>query len=242
LEKYRNLSNPPIKEVAIGLFYAESIPLEFYGELLSVYKGLEYVINEKTVINFTFNDGLSSPSIVKDGSLIHSNDKDSTIQLDKKGVIFTFKAKYDSWETTYEDVQFFLDSLNNGDLSKSLVKTISVKYLNRINFKASEYRDILSNVKFRPSNLDNDTPPQSYMTHVQRKVQDTITTNLISNLKLCGNDDQLFHLDTQISVIKETSLPLKQFADPVHFTELREIKNKLFFSCFDEKLMSKYDE
>lgn len=241
MAKHKHLSNPPIKEVSVGLFFEEPVPLDLYTVVLNKYKGLDYLVNERKVVNFDLTDGIKTPSIVKDGSLIHSQNEEFDIHLDRKGVIFTFKKKYSSWETTYSEIQNFVRYIGVSELEDRQIKIMSVKFLNRFDFDAIDFDDFISHVLFKPSYFHGSSSPRSYITHIQDKPEDGITTNLISNLKLCGNNDKLYHLDTQISVIKETSLLLNQFSDTSHFSILRRIKNELFFNCFDDELIKRYE-
>jgi len=240
LAEIRYLSNPPIREAVFGINFGSIVEVNSYESLVPKLKYIFPNSTKKTSL-FGFSEGTIKPEFKNSGFFLANKERNETLELDSSGIVYGIKGNYESWDksfSVFEDVlKIFKENIENSDL---LIKFITVKFENRMNFDKNEYENLESGLKFKPIVTYTDNRIYNYFLNVNDKVDDQMQSSLAIRLHECRRDSNKLHLDTIISVfkLKNTNLNLANLKS--EFNDLRKLKNKIFFSSFDDQIINQY--
>jgi len=240
LAEIRYLSNPPIKEAVFGISFGSIVEVGIYESLVPKLKHVFPNSTKKTSL-FAFSDGIIKPELKNSGFLLANKKKNETLELDRSSIVYGIKNNYESWNksfSVFEDVlKTFKENTENSDL---LIKFITVKFENRMNFDKNEYENLESGLKVKPVVSYTSNRIYNYFLNVNDKVDDKMHSSLEIRLRECARDSKKLHLDTTISVLRlqNTNLNLENLKS--EFNYLRKLKNRIFFSSFDDQIINQY--
>lgn len=238
MSKPNYLSKAPIKEAAFGINFDEPVSLDFWDSIIIELKDLFPKKTNRNTFVFGFNQ---EPNKVKvDGYYLKDSNNRITLQLLKTGFVLSFGKPYEGWEKSYKSFDTVL-RLTLSSIVKVNPKILSVKYVNRMNFTKVEFIEYFQLFNAKPIYPSLSKDVSNYQMHVSEKLPQNTKTNFISNSTECGSDENVIHLDTHISVVREINKQSNFENIGEEFDDLRKIKNEIFFNSFDNKILKQYE-
>lgn len=234
------LNNPPIKEVALGLYLRNP---KYDIEFIKNYKE-QYLADFKNelpfkTIDIKIGDGeeIEVKSQQNFGAYTLSNDSNDELwNIDLNRILFVDKTKYSNFENFLNKFLIQFDNLYE-NLGENLnCEMIALRYSNEFSFKIADLYENFAILPMFRQEYENSlyASNSSYMCVVNivnsqdNKITATVNTNFIvdnvDTTKLLIN----FDIEVKYTLNKDVCLNTERFKE--YLTKMRLFKNKIFFS------------
>lgn len=238
VEKIEKLNNPPIKEVVVGILCEDLF--KSFDEINSFFENslLKDKYAKKEVIHSMALSMGDEPKLGQQatvGIVICADDDNAKIHIELDKLMFVDSSKYDKFDAFYDKFEFILSEIlkyKNNDLK---INNIGLRYVN--NF-------LLSNEKLNEKFLVK----QSIVTCDNESFAFPLNSLFLTNIKSVTNSNMY----AIIKIIREVATPVSarvvfdidthlegayNISDKATLKErlldLKEFKNKIFFSNFN---------
>ena len=235
----KKLNNPPIKEVIMGVacegLFKTFEDIKSFVESISI--SSDYPVMDETH-SIMFDIGFS-PIVRQSNSIgyrLSTKNESEEIHLELNKIMFMDKNKYDSFETFWRKFEYVLSKIFEYKSNNIEVQDLGLRYVNQFLFSNEQLskrfylkQSFGSNEGEKPFKLLNSL----YISQIQ-SVNDKNVFGVIKHISQPDNEvstNVVFDIDTHMNKIIniENIDSLKN-----ELLKLKEFKNTIFFSNFDD--------
>jgi len=239
----RQLKNPPIKEAIINVSFKDVIDLDrIQGFCNNSFIKIQYP-RQNTLTNVEINvvDKESVSKTRVEGFILNcENACNRSIQIKVGQLSFHNTNVYIGWDTFYEEFKriwgIFCDTVGKMDLIN-----ISVRYINQLNFNLPLQFGFEEYLKFLPTIPDGlSRSINGFFIQLNIPSQDNSMTGIITETFGTIPKNQL-QVILDLIVSKAQNVICNSDDMWSSFSNVREFKNQLFFSCLTDKTIHLYE-
>lgn len=166
-----------------------------------------------------------------------SEDRLQVVQFRKDGFTFSRLRPYSTWDDLYQEASRLWEKYL-ADTKPEAISRLTVRYINHIAVEPGEdLDDYLTAGPQMPSNL-----PQSFGNFlINILVEDSTTDSLVNVTQTAETDvEDKFRVIVDVEAYKRVELDPETSSVGEILSQLREVKNRFFFSLVTEKTIARY--
>lgn len=236
------LKNPPIKEIIFTVSFNETLNVDVLGKFKNIPKISSKFKKERPRFhaNITERKGKNPHAdVLNEGYLLSDEPGTSLLQVLRGSFAFHKVKEYEEFDVLVKQLQdYWIDFLKSIDNKPLTISEVSVRYLNFIRKDIDESTNDLLNIKTETpfshpvKGFVNISFP--YASIPPSDVNITIADGFIE-----GDGDGVI-LDINVRMpISDGKNITKTFQ---YISEIRNIKNEIFFNCITSKTLIKYNQ
>lgn len=252
MARQRKLKNAPIKETLLDFRFSQRLSsVDDYNAVLSElakdYPNSSSQMQMQVSGNFPSKDGeaaaIEQKSPIKTAVQLMDENRRVVIQLGLSSITFNIIKDYSSFEELFELKAFLIGVCEDNQFDIPKISRIGVRTINRLEIDIDDDKPLASDVRYLPlipPEWPNELETFRLQSTFHEKGRHAIVANSIERFDA---DNSRIYLNFDVDCftnIEELDIRKEKINEIV--SELRDLKNTLFFEAFSDRVLDKYDE
>lgn len=238
--QFERFPKPPIKEAVFIINFQRPISIEKITsfskdkEISKKYPFTQVSIQNNFRIDAKKDFSSTSFQKLQDGLIFRTSEKNAewVLQIKRAGILLHKVGNYSSWENLISELKHLLFVFNKSVGTDIEMKEVGIRYINHIPISKSQ--PLGDWFKLLPPNIEG-IPTKFNKFLLQMDVDENELKGLIVESVLEINSILNFVIDLRVTkALRNVNVSFENL--DAHLTEVREFKNKIFFSIITDNI------